>query len=109
MVLTQIEKQFQKYIPDWIQNFYINDYVFTKLPIKNKIKAFFYNTCLVADVRRKLGLTTFYYLDIPYLFSYCYECIDFGFDIMECYNKDRYIDILTKLKNHLEYDHNIKI
>jgi hypothetical protein len=105
--LTQIEKEFTKIVPDWI----------SQLKAKEKSEEYFdkitdFESCMVGDIRAKLGLSRHYYdrWDMNNINKqYCQECVDYADTFCKDFFEDSFGNDLGPFKEHLEKGHNKKL
>lgn len=115
---TTIERQFEKYIPEWITKFH-NVYAkdeSLKEECYRKLSRF--NYCVVGDMRKKLGLSTHYEGGND---DYCLSCenlaIEFhmNYKLLQTYSvnnagfKSSYRKSLKDFAEHLKKDHAVTL
>lgn len=108
MTLTKIEKEYVKYIPEFVKEMHKS--IFDKEMMNRDYYNMLnndYEVCFVGSIRQKLGLSKKYY-------SYnhpntkcklCEELADGFLNIEQSKNEDKYIDILKEFKEHLKDVH----
>jgi hypothetical protein len=113
MEYSEIEQQFYKYIPSWLEQFHNSVFNKERISVEYRKKLIGHaDTCIIGELRKKLGLSTDYYHRAGHP-NFCFICKSFSNEFMVFFHiidmKDHYFKILEMLKNHLEFDHGVKL